>query len=329
MIRRDTEDVTKGLSTWQKLAYWILYVVLYLISLLPMAVLYGLSNVLYWICYKAIGYRIKVVRNNLHSSFPEKSDTELRTIERGFYHFLCDYIVETVKLLSMSEKEMRQCVTYHGMENITKHTSQGRSVIMYMGHYGGWEWVTGIGLHVPGDVVIGQIYHILENAPFNALFLKLRSHFGHENISMNVTLRTILNYKRKGTPIVVGFLSDQVPLYQATNHSLSFLNHPGTIVITGTERIIKQCDFACIYTDVHRTSRGHYDIDIVPMGEENKQVPDYELTDRYFKLLETSIRRQPELWLWSHNRWKRDKEGWEKWKAEQATKGNGKMSTNL
>ncbi len=317
MIRKDNQDVTVGMTRMQKAGYYALYGLAYVLSLLPECILYGISHVIYLIFYKVIGYRVKVTRKNLAASFPEKSAKELKDLEHRFYHFLCDYIVETIRLATMSEEEIRRRVVFHGMEHITRHTDQGRSVIFYLAHYASWEWLTSTGLHIPGNVAVGQIYHILENPAFNALMIKLRGRFGHESISMNVTLRTILTYKRKGIPMAIGFLSDQVPVFQATYHHLNFLNHPGTLVITGTERIIKQCDFACVYFDIRRPRRGYYEIDIFPMGQDNnKELPDWQITDEYFRLLEKTIRRQPELWMWSHNRWKRTKEDWDRWKKE-------------
>jgi len=318
MIKNPNTGYTKGLTFGQKVGYYALCGITYSLSLLPMCVLYGLSSLIYLVLYKMVGYRVKLTRKNLSSSFPDKTNAELKAIERGFYHFLCDYMVETIKLISISEAEIKRRMVFKGMEHITHLTEQGRSVIVYMGHLGNWEWVTGLGLNVPGEVVMGQIYHILENPAFNAFMLKIRGHLGHESISMNVTLRTLLSYRKKGIPVVVGFLSDQVPLFQATYHSLTFMNHPGTIVITGTERITKQLDYACAFLDVRRVKRGYYEAEIVPMGENTKDVPDWQLTDQYFQLLEQSIMRQPEIYLWSHNRWKRTKEGWEEWKKTQS-----------
>jgi len=315
-IKDKHTDFTTGFTIRDKVIYYTLFSIVYLISLLPFPVLYALSDMLYLLIYKLVGYRKKLVRKNLRESFPEKSAEELKSIEKKFYHFFCDYIMETIKLTSISKEEMRRRVKYTGMEHVNEYLEKGHNVVLYIGHYCNWEWITSIGLHVSDDVLVGQIYHILENKPFNALLLYIRSRMGTESISMQVTLRKIIEKRREGTPLVIGFISDQVPLYQATRHWLTFLNHDGTIVITGTEQIAKQMDFSCVYLDVSCPRRGYYNIDVVPMCEESKGIPNWELTDQYFQLFEQSIRRAPEYWLWTHNRWKRDQKGFEQWQKE-------------
>lgn len=306
-------DFTQGLSLWQKVVFRIFLGVLYTFSLLPLKVLYIFSDGLYFLIYYVVGYRKKVVRKNLRESFPEKSDAELLTIEKKFYHFFCDYIYETIKLTSMSKDEMRKRVTYSGLEHMNKYLADGHNVALYIAHYSNWEWVTSIGLHKPDEVVVGQVYHILNSKVFNSIILYIRSKMGTYSVSMQLILRWIVQSRRDGIQLIVGFISDQVPLVQSTHHYIDFLNHEGTTVITGTEKIAKQCDFSCVYLDMSRPKRGYYHIEVIPMIEEPKEAPDFELTEQYFRMLEKTIQRQPELWLWSHNRWKRTMEDFCRW----------------
>lgn len=310
------KDLTAGLSLLDKALYYILFSVVYLISLLPFRVLYALSDLLYILIYRVVGYRKALVRKNLSESFPEKSASQILCIEQRFYHFFCDYIMETIKLASISREEMKCRMKFHGLEHINQSLAEGHDVALYIGHYCNWEWITSIGLHLPPSALGGQIYHILNNKAFNALLLYIRGRMNTESISMQVILRKIIQERKAHHPLVLGFISDQVPLYQATRYWTDFLNHKDTIVITGTEVIAKKFDFSCVYFDVHRPRRGYYDVDIIPLCPSSKDVPDWQITEQYFRLLERTIQQAPEYWLWTHNRWKRDRKGYEQWKKE-------------
>ena len=299
-------DFTKEFTRSQRLLYRLLYGTVYLHSLLPMWVLFRLSDLLYLVLYRLVGYRKAIVRKNLRESFPEKGEEELREIEVNFYHWFCDYIYETIKLTSISKDEMRLRVTYHNLEYVNRHLADGHNVALYLAHYCNWEWVTSIGLHLPGSVAGGQVYHPLKSPVFNALLLKLRSRMGTESVAMAGVLRRFVQFRRDKMPFVFGFISDQIPMLQSTHYWTNFLSHPDTLVITGTERLAKQFDAVCVYLDISRPRRGYYDITVVPMAEHTHDVPDWQLTEQYFRLLEKTIQHTPEYWLWTHNRWKRD-----------------------
>ena len=146
-----------------KLLYWLTYGTLYLLSLLPLRVHYIISDFIYLVVYHLVGYRVKLVRKNLADSFPEKSETELRRIERDFYRWFCDYLVETVKLLTISEKELKLRMVFKGTEIVDEVVESGQSCAAYLGHYCNWEWITSLPLWVSPKAQCGQIYHVLEN----------------------------------------------------------------------------------------------------------------------------------------------------------------------
>jgi KDO2-lipid IV(A) lauroyltransferase len=246
------------------------------------------------------------VRKNLIHSFPEKDLKEIIKIEKGFYSFFCDYVVETVKLYSMNEKEIKKHISFAGMEEVEKAMGKNRSCILYLGHYCNWEWVSSIPLHINKEIVCGQIYHPLENKLFDELFLKVRGKFGAENISMNDTLRRIAGLRREGKQFMVGFISDQAPHWNAIRHWIDFL-HQDTPVFSGTERIARQTESLVYYVDIKRPKRGYYHCEFIPMSETPQELPANVLTDMYFQLLEKTICRNPQYWLWSHNRWKRQR----------------------
>ena len=290
---------------------WVLYKILYgvwwLLSWLPLSVHYVLSDLLYLIIYRLVGYRRKLVRRHLADSFPEKGEQERRRIERDFYHWFCDYLVETVKLLTISREELRRRMVFRGTETIDQVIADGQSCAVYLGHYCNWEWITSLPLWVSPQAQCGQIYHVLENKEFDRLFLTLRQRMGAVCIPMAETLRRLIQYRQQGQQVVIGYISDQVPFWNNIHHWCQFLNHD-TPVLTGTERLARQTGHAVFYLDVRRLRRGYYEAEFRLITREPKQLGEYELTDIYFRELEASIRRDPSCYLWTHNRWKRTRE---------------------
>ena len=290
-----------------KLLYVLLFSIWYLLSLLPMRVLYVISGGLYLLLYRIVGYRRKVVKKNLTGSFPEKSEEKLRKIEQGFYHFFCDYLVETVKLMTISQEEMKRRIKFRGAELIDEIIGSGQSVTLYVGHYCNWEWASSIPLWINPSTWGGQVYHPLENKVFDKLFLTIRERMGAHCIAMQDTLREVMKHKCENQPIVMGYISDQKPLWVNIHHWVDFLHHD-TPVLTGAERIARKMNHAVLYVDIQRVRRGYYEAEFKCITREPQKLKEFELTDIYFEMLEKSIRRAPEFWLWSHDRWKRTRE---------------------
>ena len=290
-----------------KVGYYIGYAIWYTLSLLPLRVLYVLSDLLYLLVSRIVRYRHRVIWNNLKVSFPEKTDQEIRRIEHDFYHYFCDYLVETIKMMTISERQLRQRMTFTGMEELNRVLSSGQSCAVYLGHVGNWEWITSLPFWVSSDVQCAQIYHPLENAASDKLFLKVRERLGARCIAMNDTLREVVRYRREGRTICVGYISDQKPHWVNIHHWVDFLNHD-TPVLTGTERIARSTGHAVFYADITRKRRGYYNCDMQLITTDPKSTNEWELTDRYFSALEQTIRRNPAIWLWSHDRWKRTRE---------------------
>ena len=290
-----------------KILYYLTLAVWYSLSLLPLRVHYLLSDCLFWILYGMIGYRKRVVRGNLASSFPEKTEAELQQIERGFYHFFCDYLVESIKLLTINREELKRRLVFKGTETVNEVVESGQSCAVYLGHYCNWEWITSLPLWVTAKAQCGQIYHPIENKDFDRLFLRLRQRMGAVCIPMQDTLRKILEYRQQGQPVVIGYISDQKPHWVNIHHWVDFLHHD-TPVLTGTERIARKVKHAVFYMDVRRIRRGYYEAEFRLITREPQQMPEYRLTDVDYEMLEASIRRAPEFWLWSHKRWARTRE---------------------
>ena len=290
-----------------KIAYHSLYALWYLLSLLPLPVHHLFSDLIYLVIYRLLGYRVSVVRNNLASSFPEKDPDELRQIEQRFYHRLCDYFAETVKTMTISKRQLRRRFIFHGTELIDDCINQGQSCVVYLGHTFNLEWVTSLPLWVTPKAHCGQLYHALENPAFDRLFIRLRQRWGSECIPLTAILRKTVEYRQQGQPTVIGYLGDQVPHWNNIHHWCQFLNHD-TPVMTGTERIAVKNHQALFFLDMQQTRRGYYEATFRLITRHPEQLQPFEATDIYHRLLEDNIRRQPELWLWSHKRWKRTRE---------------------
>ncbi|MBQ9672006.1 MAG: lysophospholipid acyltransferase family protein [Prevotella sp.] len=283
------------------------FALLKVLSLLPLRIHYMFSDMMYVIVYYLIRYRRQVVRDNLASAFPEKSAAEIKQTEQRFYHWFCDYIVETFKMATISRSEMRRRMVFKGTEQIEQCWAEGQSCGVMLGHYCNWEWVSTLPLAMSDKGVCAELYHPIENPETNQFFLQLRQRFGSDCIPMERALRDIVKYRQQGRPVVVGYIADQKPNWHNIHLWMPFLNHY-TPMFTGSERIIKRTGQAYFYGDVRRIRRGYYECEFKLLDRHPDAVADYQLTERYMQEMEKTIRRDPAFWLWSHDRWSRTKE---------------------
>lgn len=289
-----------------KILYAIVYSWAKIHALLPMRILYILSDILYFLIYYVIGYRIKVVRKNLSDSFPEKTDIELRRLERRFYHHFADYIVETIKLAHISLSELQQRGFIVNPEVLNDLLDKGHSCCMLlMGHYGNWEWLSGSTTRLK-DCRMYQIYRPLNNQAIDKLFIYLRTKFGSFGIKKNDTLRDIIALKREGIRSLVIFLADQTPSPSNLHYWTTWLNQD-TPMLTGPERIARKLNIPVIYLDVRQLRRGYYDATLHIISENPKDTPEFWITEKYARMMERSILRNPAYYLWTHKRWKHKK----------------------
>lgn len=294
----------------EEIIYSIVRAVFRGLSRLPFRVLYCLSDMAFVIVYYIVRYRRRVVRNNLTTSFPEKSLKEIKRIERGFYHFLCDYPNETIKLLTMTPEMMLKHIEFRGIERVEECFDRGQSCAGILGHYGNWEWLsaTGISYRRHKDVVTGLIYHPLSSSKLlDRLFLEIRQSMGGVCIPKNAILRHLLKYKQENRMTIFGYIADQAPKWENIHLWLDFLNHD-TPVFTGAERIMRKMNNAVFYLDMQRQSRGHYVCTYRLITDRPQEMEEYEITRRFFAMLEEAIRENPQTYLWTHNRWKRTRE---------------------
>lgn len=284
------------------LVYYIVFSVWYLFSLLPWWLMYGISDVvLYPLVRHVLRYRRRLVRQSLAETFPEKGEAERRRIEREFYHWFCDYIIEIVKHISMSVADIERHMRIEGAEEVERaFRESGKSMcVLYLGHFNNWEWVSVLGVKFSEEFFRSQVYHPLHNKVLDRIFTRNREKCSTHNVSMKETLRTIITQVRAGRKIVMGFIADQRP--KTIHHWMPWLNHD-TPVITGAETIGQRVGAVYYYVDVRRVRRGYYQATFRRLPETGEGP--FPITENYMRSMEESIRRDPGHWLWTHNRWK-------------------------
>jgi len=286
---------------------WLLYyVVLKPLSFLPLNFLFVLSDFLYAVLYKTLRYRKKVVRTNLLNSFPEKSITEIENIEQKFYSHFCDLVIESIRLFSISEKELARRNKIVNGEILDQFFERGKSIIIVAGHYNNWEMAaTILGTQVKHHMV--GIYTPMSNKFFDHKFLTSRQRFGLEMISKKLVKEEFEENKERLTGTL--FATDQSPTYSKRVHWTSFLNQT-TPVFLGAERFSREYDLPVVYAYLKKTGRGYYEMEVALLENNPVQTQDGEITERHTRWLEKQIRETPQYWLWTHKRWKRKmKEG--------------------
>lgn len=278
----------------------ILLSLLKTIALLPLGVLYLFSDIAYIVIYYLLRYRRDVVKQNLTEAFPDKNENEIKKIEKRYYRFLADLIVETVKLFHISDKELSRRVYVSGYDEINQSLGNGKNCVVLMAHYANWEWVQEITRYFKPKAFMTSIYRPLNSKIWNEIYKKLRSRWGAHIIAMNQAPRVLLN--RDNFPWVCGFIADQRPPVKTDRNFVEFLNHK-TWFIYGPEEIGRKVGADFFYLEMLRKDRGKYEIRLHRLEASDKE-KDYPYCRSFWAHLESTVNSYPAYWLWSHKRWK-------------------------
>jgi KDO2-lipid IV(A) lauroyltransferase len=276
---------------------------LYAISLLPFWLLYTIADVLYIVLYYITGYRKAVVRENLANSFPEKTPDERTLIEKKYYRYLCDLILETVKMLSISPTEARRRMKplYPDTDaRVNEYLKQDRTVLVAAGHYCNWE-LTALSCSMVTDADRIVVYKPLADKVYDDLFVNVRSRFGATPVAMKDVLRKLVTLR--GKPSLTVLVSDQTPVRETVQYFTRFLNQP-TAIFLGIEKLAKATNAVVGFWDVRCVKRGFYTYNFVMLTTEPKATAEFEITNMHVAYLEQMIKAEPQYWLWSHKRWK-------------------------
>lgn len=265
---------------------------------------YVVEEVLFFVLYYCLRYRMKVVKTNLRNSFPEKSAHELAVIRRNFYRTLAEIFVDTINMAHMSEAKAR---TVLAVEGLGEHCQavHGRDWIAMTAHYGCWEYCSFWG-HYERSQMLVAVYHPLRSKVVECLYQRLRNRVNSRTVAMKDSLRFYLRNREhgiEGKNLVMGLIADQNPPRRPDSHWFRFLNQD-TIFFEGGEKLARRCKLPVYFVRTERLWRGRYQMSFEMIYDGEEEVAEYEITERYVRKLEALIRERPELWMWSHRRWK-------------------------
>jgi KDO2-lipid IV(A) lauroyltransferase len=250
--------------------------------------------------YYVIGYRKLVVCENLRRSFPTKTEQERLVIEKTYFRFLADNLIESLKSLSMGKESYRKRFHLKNPEVITQFTNKNQSILLAMSHYANWEWsAPGLTLQIPVKTIL--VYKPLSNTSVEKIINAIRSQFGALMVPMKKAIRTIVEHQ--GETTITFMVSDQTPSASDNMHFVDFLNQP-TAVFKGLEKIAKLTKSPIVYMHVERGKRGYYQAEFSVLEANPLATTENEITEKYNKKLENIIVAKPAYWLWSHKRWK-------------------------
>ena len=299
-----------------KIVFYLTYPLIWLISRLPMFILYLISDFFYVLLYYVFGYRKEVVLKNISYAFPEKSEEEKQKIAKKFYKHFTDIMIESIKSFSISEKEILKRYKYKNPELVNKYAKEGKSIALVSAHLANWEWSISTPLVL--DIDIFGAYNKLRNETFEKTLRENREKFGIKGATTANFIKLIKHNFENNFQGAYILLSDQSPHIEKTFHWGTFFGVK-VPVHTGAEMLAKKNDLVVINYRAKKIKRGYYETDFELITENPKDYKDYEITDKFLRITERNITEQPEFYLWSHNRFKH-KDRYEEWLKLQETK---------
>ncbi len=285
----------------QRLVFLLTYPFLWGVSKLPFRLLYLLSDGLFFIIYKVIRYRRKVVKENLELVFPEKSFQERHRIARAFYAHMCDMFLEMIKTLNISEEDLQKHFTFTNLETFRQFEAQDKSTVTFFPHYASWEWTIALDPHIKSKGY--GVYQTLNNKYFDRWVRRVRARLGTSLITTKESWKVMGRNNAEGIVATYGMLNDQSPTRKKARYWAPFMgiNVPMHV---GGETLCKKFDLPALYLKVRKIKRGYYQGTFIVLSAAPKTMPAYEITDAFFRELESAIREAPEYYFWTHKRWK-------------------------
>tara|TARA_Y100000588_G_C14163542_1_gene885898 strand:+ start:240 stop:1142 length:903 start_codon:yes stop_codon:yes gene_type:complete len=286
----------------QAVVFWLIYPLLWLISILPFGLFYRVSDVVYFIVYHLVGYRKKTVTHNLKLVFPDKSSEEIIKIRKKFYAHMCDMFLEMVKSISISEEELKKRFVFTNLEELRRIEKLDKSIMLMCGHYASFEWLFALQLNNLNHKAYG-IYKKIRNPGFDKLINDIRRRFGAELIQNSKSTLRIAHNQKEGIRGVYAMIADQSPKSPNYKFWTDFMGKKVPFYI-GSERMAKEFDMAVIYLHVDKVKRGYYKASLINIADNPTETENNQITLDYIQHLEKQIREKPELYLWTHKRWK-------------------------
>lgn len=278
-----------------------LFKIIILFSKLPLRVLYWLSDFIFVILYFVVGYRKKVVFQNLKNSFPEKSDSELKIIRKKFYHNFCDYLVETLKSFTIPSHELRVRVQHLNQDVFHEAKKENKNVILLAGHIFNWEWFNALATIIPQEKSF-PVYRKVQSSFWEQKVKAIRNRFGNHALEAKEVIRHIFKNTNDGNSVYM-FVADQTPHSSEVTYGLEFL-HQKTPAFVGYDKLSTRMDLVFVYCEMKKVKRGYYQINYHRIEPDGEKFEEYEVVRKFHKMLETTINKRPDNYLWSHRRWK-------------------------
>lgn len=285
----------------QFLIYSISFPFLWIISKLPFRLFYWFSDCIYILVYYIIGYRKKIVRNNILIALPHLSEEKRLSIEKKFYQHMCDMFLEMIKTMSISSEEMKERFKITNIELLKEYEQKNKSIILLAAHYASWEWL--LSINESTTFKCYGVYKKVNNKYFDAKVRAIRSKFKSELVTTDNTIALINDNEKNGIMSLYGLASDQSPQVHKTFHWQQFMGIE-VPVHTGAEMLAKRYDLEVVFAKVKKVKRGFYEATFVPIANNPKSIPNYEITDTYLNEVEQQILEAPEYYFWTHKRWK-------------------------
>lgn len=279
--------------------YPVVYSIFYILSLLPLRVLYIFSDGIYGILYYIIGYRKQVVRQNLLIAFPEKSDLDRKKIEKAFYHQFVDTFIEAIKLISMSKKEFSKRFSIN-IEVLNNLYATGQNVQLIAGHFFSWEFAN-LGIAQQSAYPFIGVYMPLSNKVMDKIMHKMRSRFGTILISASEFRNNF--HKYANDRYTLALVADQNPGRLDRAFWAKFFTKPAPFVL-GPEKGARASNAAVVFVDFYPVKRGYYKAEIELVTTSPNYFKEGALTKLLIEKIEGAIRKRPSNYLWSHRRWK-------------------------
>ncbi|WP_027377445.1 lysophospholipid acyltransferase family protein [Kaistella palustris] len=278
-----------------------LFKIILLFSQLPLRILYVLSDMIFFIIYYLVGYRRKVVLANLQNSFPKKSATEIKKIEKKFYVNFCDYMVETFRSFTISSTELRVRVQHLNQDIFHEAKAENKNVILLAGHIFNWEWYTALATIIPQKNCF-PVYRKVQSSFWEEKIKSIRNRFGNHAIEAKEVIRHIFRNPNDGDSVYM-FVADQTPHFSEVTYGLTFLNQK-TPAFVGYDKLSTRIDMAFVFCEMKKVKRGYYQINYHRIYPDGEKFTEYEVVRKFHKLLENTINKRPDNYLWSHRRWK-------------------------
>ncbi len=289
----------------QFLLYIVLYPLLWLLSILPFPLFYLVSDGVCFVVYRLIGYRKKTVRYNLAIALPHLSEAERKSIEKKFYRHLCDLFLEMIKTLTITDAEMNKRFVVKNEALLQEAEAKGKSIILMASHYASYEW--SISINKKLALKSYAIYKKITNPHFDRLVKTIRAKFGAQLITTKETIPTIEENYNQSQLSLYGFASDQSPKASRAFDWGTFFGKE-TPLQTGAEMLAKKYDMTMYFMHIRKIKRGYYEAELEVLSENPKEVPDFEITALFMKKVEAQILEAPEYYLWTHKRWKHQRQ---------------------